>query len=90
MQKNKEQNVPVESSAEEATERLEREKAMKDLQEVAARIEAVLQETGYALQNYMIRSEYGDRPAVRLVKLPNTPKDEPTANTEVGDEGTKE
>lgn len=44
---------------------------MEKVQTVSSAIQAILESNNMALQPFMIRSEFGDRPSVRLVETPN-------------------
>lgn len=55
-------------------------------QELSTKLQELLESYGYGIQPFLIRSEYGDRPSVRLVEIPKDPTNvQGSVNTETND-----
>lgn len=66
----------------------DQEKSQEQMMVTSKKIQEILESDGFALQPFLIRSEYGDRPSVRLVEVPanqletNVKQDTDTGKTE--------
>lgn len=71
----------------------EQQKEQEEMMVTSKKIQDVLETDGFALQPFLIRSEFGDRPSVRLVKVPaiNTPDTNAKQDTDTREaEGTED
>jgi len=94
MQKNKNvEKDSVSNTSEEAALKLEREKEVKEMKEVASKLDVILKEHGYGLQPFIIGPWVGGQnieARVRLVKMPKEQTDESKDTETTGEEGSGE